>query len=322
MNKLLKQTNSSTGRKNIFFSMKRIIMIIAFISWAVSTVHAGDIVVEHPSFGVSNHFDSIEIEKIVLNDTATVLYCKGFNQPGYRISITRCYLQANGKKYPVQHAVDIEFDKEACANQQGEIAFSMIFPPIDANTQYFDLIEEDNPQDKGWIWDIAFQAKKAKSYGKLPEEFRKAAHPKDDGTALTPPAWLEANAVLKGRIAGYRPEMKYDLNIYFPSIITESLENHSANVNDDGSFEISVPMLVATQVWLKFGYKVFNGNRVRTNGKVLLTPGDTAQLYVDLPACFKSVSRLRKDRTKVPVFFRHKRGYQQSDFRYKQSKIS
>jgi hypothetical protein len=276
--------------------MKQIIMIIAFISWAVTTVHAGDIVVERPSFGVSSRFDYIEIEKIVLNDTATILYCKGFNLPGYWISITRCYLQANGKKYPVRHAVDIEFDKETFANQQGEIAFSMIFPPIDANTQYFDLIEEDNPQDKGRIWDIAFRAKKAKSYGKLPKEFRKAARTKDDGTLLAPPAWREAKAVLKGRIAGYRPEMEYYLNIYFPNIITGFLENHSVEVNGDGSFEISVPMVVATQVWLRFGYRVFKGNRVRTNGKVLLTPGDTAQLYVDLPACFKSVSRLRKDR--------------------------
>jgi hypothetical protein len=51
-------------------------------------------------------FGSIEIEKVVLNGAATILYCEGFHRPGYRISIARRYLQANGKKDPVRQAAD------------------------------------------------------------------------------------------------------------------------------------------------------------------------------------------------------------------------
>jgi hypothetical protein len=65
--------------------MKRIILIFAFISWAFTTVHAGD---------------------IVLNGTVAILYCNGFHRPDYRISIARCYLQANGKEYPVRQTAD------------------------------------------------------------------------------------------------------------------------------------------------------------------------------------------------------------------------
>jgi hypothetical protein len=63
--------------------MKRIIIIFAFISWAVATIHAGDIVVERPSFDVSN----IEVEKNVLNDTATILQGKGKTINIYEIGI-------------------------------------------------------------------------------------------------------------------------------------------------------------------------------------------------------------------------------------------
>jgi hypothetical protein len=42
--------------------------IIAYISWAVATVHAGDIAVEHSPSGAGSRFDYIEIE----NDTATI----------------------------------------------------------------------------------------------------------------------------------------------------------------------------------------------------------------------------------------------------------
>jgi hypothetical protein len=51
-------------------------------------------------------FDSVESEKNGLNGTATILQCKGFNRPGYRISMIRCYLQANEKKDPVRQATD------------------------------------------------------------------------------------------------------------------------------------------------------------------------------------------------------------------------
>jgi hypothetical protein len=51
-------------------------------------------------------FDSVKIEKTVWNGMVTILQCKGFNRPGYRISMTRCYLSANGKKDTVRQAAD------------------------------------------------------------------------------------------------------------------------------------------------------------------------------------------------------------------------
>jgi hypothetical protein len=50
-------------------------------------------------------FDSVEIET-GLNGMATILYCKGFNRPGYRIPMIRCYLQANGKKDSIWQTAD------------------------------------------------------------------------------------------------------------------------------------------------------------------------------------------------------------------------
>jgi hypothetical protein len=51
-------------------------------------------------------FDSVGIEKTGLNGTAAILYGKGLNRPDCRISMTRCSLQAIGKKDPVRQTAD------------------------------------------------------------------------------------------------------------------------------------------------------------------------------------------------------------------------
>lgn len=56
----------------------------------------GERIIEHPSFVVRNT-NTIEIDKIVLNDTATILYIDAYSPPKQWIRIdSNGYIQAKG----------------------------------------------------------------------------------------------------------------------------------------------------------------------------------------------------------------------------------
>lgn len=78
----------------------------------ISALCQGQVVVENPSFSTTNT-RFLEIEKVELQDTVTILHVKGFNHPRYwiRIAKTACIV-ADGNKYVVQRSEGMKLDKK------------------------------------------------------------------------------------------------------------------------------------------------------------------------------------------------------------------
>lgn len=91
----------------------------------------------------SSNTESIEINEIELTETQTTFRMKGFNAPGYWITIgAGTYLQTeDGSRYPLKSAVGITPDEHIVMPESGEFPFELIFPPLPAGTKTVDFIE-------------------------------------------------------------------------------------------------------------------------------------------------------------------------------------
>ena len=118
-----------------------------FLSFIVlfccTIVQAKERVIELPAFDAWSS-TSLEVQKVVLNDTATIVYIDAFYRPHNWIKIaTGSYLQADGKKYEILSGVGMELDKEIWMPESGTYSFQMIFPPLPENTKTVDFSEGD-----------------------------------------------------------------------------------------------------------------------------------------------------------------------------------
>jgi thiol-disulfide isomerase/thioredoxin len=269
--------------------MRKVIVII--LSVLCGYVSAGDVIVERPSFSVRNA-DWFEVEKVILTDTATILYMKGFNHPRYWIMVApETYIQAGGEKYTVKRAENIELGKETYTNDQGEHAFTLYFPPIDKKTEYFDLNEASSSTI---IWGIELKSKKKKSPLAVSEEFVRAAKIKDDRKALVAPAWKADSVSFSGSFVGYRPEMDFRVKIYVDNPLTQGQEEYETAVNPDGTFVLSVPMPVSMQVLFRISCE--EDKKIRLNEYILLSPGGQTKICFHLPEYFRRTAKLRNDK--------------------------
>lgn len=85
-------------------------------------------VVKQPPF-IARSSSTIEIDRVVVSDTATVLDIKAFFRPHNWIQISNeSYLLAdNGEKYPIRSGNGITLGEKFWMPDSGEASFSLIF---------------------------------------------------------------------------------------------------------------------------------------------------------------------------------------------------
>ena len=294
--------------------MKTSILAILSILLITGQMSAKEIVVEQPAFNVRIGND-LEIEKIIIDQKTTTLHIRGYYFGLVNVD-KDIYLNIGGKEYPLQRSENLEFGKKMETDEKGQHVFSLVFPPIPAKTECLDLCT----RAKDWmIWDVELKRPKKPtnpSTVHIPAEFIKAANVTDDGKGLAAPQWKAADGVLKGYFAGYKPEMKLCVELAPDNIIMGTRqESYFADVNDDGTFELSVPMLVTRQVQvfivsdnkdkliLVDYMRAGNYNKLLFNDYIVMSPDEETHVFFDLPAYFKKTARLRYDQQTDPKVF-------------------
>ena len=130
-------------------------------------------VVERPSFGVRTS-NTLEINKIVMNDSATVFYVDAFYHPNYWIRIdSGTHLVANGKNYRILRSEGIKLNDYHWMPASGQCSFQLTFPALPRSVKTVDFIELDSP-DGFNIYDIVLETgKRGVSYADaIPKEGR------------------------------------------------------------------------------------------------------------------------------------------------------
>jgi len=246
---------------------------------------AKEIVVENPPFSISyNNF--IEVEKVILRDDATILHLKADSHPAYWFRIdTGTYIRANGEKLLVKSAEGIQLDTEIFSEP---IQFSLTFPPIDKNTERIDFIETDC-ENCFKIWGIELKSSTLTNRVELPAAIKNYSANLNDSSPLKVAGFNAGNATLKGQFLGYVSDLKSEITVYVNNPITGVQESYEAEVQDDGRFEILLPVVATTQV-------LFRTNTPNFNETMVVSPNEETSVYFDLQQKACQESRTRIDR--------------------------
>jgi len=253
-----------------------------------TSLFAAETIIERPPFSVANS-GSVEVERIILSDTATVMYMQAFYRPQMWIRIdAKSYIVANGKKLEITGSKGIKLSEECFMDSTGRKSFTLFFPPIDPATKQIDFIESDC-DNCFKIWGIELQSKTLTNRIEVPQEIRNALEIPDENEALEIPELKAGDALLKGQFIGYKPEMKFKVQIYAENPIAGGQELDEISLNENGSFEIKVPLICTSQVYLlTFDY----------SKRILLTPGKESSVYFDLQKKYQQSANLRIDKCK------------------------
>lgn len=256
------------GLKHLFFIG---LLFLSFVG-----VQAQERVVEQPAFDAWNS-TTLDIDKIVLSDTATVFHIDASYRPKFWIMIAKeTYLLADGKNYPIKAGDGIGLSEKFWMPESGETSFRLIFPPLPKGTKTIDFIEGAEP-NAFHIWGIRLD-------GTRPE----AALPTTIATArnavLEEPVLKAGTGMLSGKIIGYRAGMFPQLTAYVSNLLTVGSDEHKIDISSDGEFRLEIPLVSTTQVSLY------------SNSLHLicyLKPGETTTVEINLPEICRLQSKKR-----------------------------
>jgi peroxiredoxin len=104
--------------------------------------------IDNPVFDSSNT-DLLQISKIVLTDTATVLHVDAYHIPGswIRIASATVLKGAGSRVYKLLGSENFELDTKVPMPQSGNVPFTLFFEPVSRDETSVDFVEGDHPGD-------------------------------------------------------------------------------------------------------------------------------------------------------------------------------
>lgn len=255
--------------------MKRLHFLLGCLLLCFCCTHqakAKDKVIEQPPFIVSNT-TSIEIGKVVISDTATVLHVYARYRPKSWIKIASgSYLKDNnGNTYQLRSGIGITPDKEFWMPESGEAEFKLIFPTLPASATSIDFTEGEGIENGFNIWGIQLKGKKLPELV-LPKEAM--VHKTDKKSDLPEPVINYGKATLKGKLLDFCPNMSKHMTMLLWESAKGDLTEIQIDVQADGSFSKEVPLASTTP-----GYLYMPGSSAIV---YFLEPGQTTELFINL----------------------------------------
>lgn len=249
------------------------------------TVQAKNRVIEEPPFCVRNT-TSIEVSKIILSDTATVLHIYAKYRPKNWIRIaSESYLQDNnGETYLLRSGIGITPGKQFWMPESGEAEFQLVFPPLPAKVTSIDFTEGEGVEGAFSIWGIQLKSKELPKLI-LPQEA--VAHPIDKNAALPAPLVQYGNTTVKGKLLDYRPCMMKELSLYLSEPSKGYADPIKAEIKRDGNFNITFPVMGTTAAAI---------NLLGTDINFFVEPEQTSELYINLREISRKKSTFHKSK--------------------------
>ena len=241
-------------------------------------------VVEYPAF-IFQNASNLDIEKVELNDTATVFYMKVYFTPHNWIRINeKSFLTDNhGIQYTIQSTEGIVLGEEFYMPESGEKEFSMIFPPVAQDATSVDFSEGDI--SGAWrFWGIQLTDEPLKV--NLPKGFKDVAI---DKNAVLPPVEFKAGkARLEGQILNFSPGMPAKLLVmvsypfeYPPAEITLPVDSNGVFSSEIDAFSVH-----PASIYWQGGSSI----------QCFIAPGETTSLILNPAEISRKASRLADEK--------------------------
>lgn len=263
----------------------------AVVMWLVASCTQREICVENPLIESANTM-TIDISKVELNDTATVLHTDAYFRPGYWIKITsESYLLADGKRYALTGTQGIEADSLFWMPKSGEASFKLIFEPLPRGTRSFDFIEGDC-EDCFKLFGIDLTGKKTFDRpADVPAEIIRASEIVPD--TVPDPQFKVGETVVHMHLSGYRKELAKEANIYLNTLMNGQQPYTAAIDSTMGMAEFKFWQYGPAQALVSVGI---------VNGQIWLAPGEEIDLYVDMRRSGQYILKRRAEKKQLPAF--------------------
>ena len=239
---------------------------------AFAACQSGPRTVENPLVETSNTM-TLDIVKVELTDTATILQVDAYFQPRYWIRIdSKTYLQADGKKYALTAAQGITPDSLFWMPDSGEASFQLTFQPLPFGTKKFDFIEADC-EDCFKLYGIDLTGKTTYD---TPEGIPAEALVMDGNASVPEPIFKSGETTVDVHLLYYRPELVKELNLYVNTLWGSQEENTASIDPETGTATFRFKQYGPAQGFMAIG---------RLGGSTLwLAPGEHVELYYDMRA--------------------------------------
>ena len=238
-------------------------------------------VIEKPVF-LAGNTTSIEVSKVTLTDTTTVLDIFARYQPKYWIRIAKSsYLTDDkGNTYPIKSGIGIELDKEFWMPESGEAEFQLVFPRLRNGAKYFNFSEGPEVEGGFNIWGVQLKSSELPEL-QLPKEILTQKVDKD--APLVEPVLKYGEATIKGKVLDYQPGMPATLNVIAFNPLVGYDSDVNVTIEADGSFTHTMNVLCTSRVYL-----IYQG--MMTNyTEIFVDPGQVSEVYLNI----REASRLR-----------------------------
>ena len=242
-----------------------------------------DKVVEYPFIESANTM-TLDIAKVELTDTATILHTDAYFRPHNWIRIdAQSYLMADGKKYMLTGTQGIEADSLFWMPDSGEASFTLIFEPMPKRTRSFDFIESDC-EDCFKLYGIDLTGKRTYD--------APADVPAVDGNASVPdPIFRSGETTLRFHLLGYREAFGKELNVYVNTMFGDQ-QPYTCPIDTEGN---------ATLSFMQYGpASAIVTSNISYFGYVWLAPGEENDIHIDMRTNGWRILARRAQKGKAP----------------------
>lgn len=264
--------------------MKQLLFTVLFFSILCSTTQAKEKIISRPPF-IAWSSTSIEVDKVVLSDTATLLKIKAFYRPKnwIKIASTSFLRDNNGETYPLRSGIGITPDKEFWMPESGKGEFQLIFPPLPESVTSIDFSEGEEVEGAYKIWGIQL---KGKTLPKLILPSEAIVHKINMDETLTEPQFCYGEATIEGKILDYRPGIVKELSPTLFDAAKGPYQGEKIKINDDGTFITKEKVSGITPISLYlFGKNIF----------FFAVPNQKSSLFINTRELCRQQSKLHKN---------------------------
>lgn len=266
---------------------KTLILICAAIGMLAASCTPQNRTVENPFIEAANT-ETLDIAKIDLSDTATVLHINAYFRPKNWIRIdSKTYLQADGVKYPVTGTEEIQLDSLFWMPETGRASFVLKFGPLPKRTKSFDFIESDC-DDCFKVYGVDLTGKK--KFEAYPEKLPSALRSEPKDGAVPDPILEVGETTVNLHLLGFHEGMFPQVSLYLNSPLSSQKEL-TADIDPQTS--------VATFRFEQYGTAIAFARPSsvgRSFGQFWIAPGETTDVYVDLRETGKFIMDRRNEK--------------------------
>lgn len=250
----------------------------------LTACHTGPKTVDFPLIESANT-TTLDIAKVELNDTATVVHVNAYFRPHYWIRIdSKTYLRAEGEKYALTDAQGITPDSLFWMPESGEASFTLFFQPLPKRTRSFDFIESDCA-DCFKLFGVDLTGKETYD---IPEGIPAEALKLDGNAPVPEPVFKSGETTLEVRLLHHRKELGTEQNIY-------------VNTLNGVQEEYTAPVDSATHTAI-FKFRQYGPAEVLLpmTGSIQVAPGEHAVVYIDQRGSGQRIVSRRKGAAAKP----------------------